>query len=785
MPLEMNKKMMLTSSALVLSGLLAVSTSTVSAAEVDTEKPVDTEAIQPVADVSVPVDTKEVPEVTAEDVAEALPTSDENTTETETTVNVDEATSDQTDTDIVTPDRPTETDSKEVADDTATDNVEIPADEGDPETLNGPSHDEIVNKVDEIKNDKAASDESLETAISRGEEAIANIDKAQANAKASDKEVETAKGDPLVSEKPDYVVPSKRDINYERLADFMKNHRQTFNKLIEIGSEVATLGKDEVTSSERIIELGQIIMDDSIDSEVLYDVAAFITQFPDYKDVTLTPGALDGSRYDENPLFESLTPPGNTPKLEDWTIGDDKEINIEDLVKKGMSVSDAVMTVIDSRLNGKVSTAEIGSIIDTVTPTGSLFHDIGALIERVAYLHANAKREDVLKGTEIVGVIAELVPTEVTLNGTPVRYVIDKLGSMAQDIGQSVIKGMVSFFEPGNFYNVNTWRLRAQLFVEAAKAIHTATHDWTRKPQIVHSKAGLEITHAFMAVVDPFSNVERLTKRIKDMQGLVAYGNNFRDITPLDIATTYVKRALADTIWQTRFDRDEYILSKVPFEVYHELNKAITKAVGVQLNPETLVFEIDNAIANLKGAYQKAIDYLNSIPKEEQIAPNQLKRDLKDLIWQTRFDRDKYVLGKVPTEVYTNLNKVITKAVGLQLKVKSKTVDVEAVMDELKTTLADAKAQAEDVQANKASFSFKRELADLIWQTRRERDQFVLGKVPSDVYTNLNKVITAAVGVQLAVNATNGEVTQAMDSLKNALAKAKEIASAKVATVTA
>lgn len=174
MPLEMNKKMMLTSSALVLSGLLAVSTSTVSAAEVDTEKPVDTEAIQPVADVSVPVDTKEVPEVTAEDVAEALPTSDENTTETETTVNVDEATSDQTDTDIVTPDRPTETDSKEVADDTATDNVEIPADEGDPETLNGPSHDEIVNKVDEIKNDKAASDESLETAISRGEEAIAN-----------------------------------------------------------------------------------------------------------------------------------------------------------------------------------------------------------------------------------------------------------------------------------------------------------------------------------------------------------------------------------------------------------------------------------------------------------------------------------------------------------------------------------------------------------------------------------------------------------------------------------
>ena len=785
MPLEMNKKMMLTSSALVLSGLLAVSTSTVSAAEVDTEKPVDTEAIQPVADVSVPVDTKEVPEVTAEDVAEALPTSDENTTETETTVNVDEATSDQTDTDIVTPDRPTETDSKEVADDTATDNVEIPADEEDPETLNGPSHDEIVNKVDEIKNDKAASDESLETAISRGEEAIANIDKAQANAKASDKEVETAKGDPLVSEKPDYVVPSKRDINYERLADFMKNHRQTFNKLIEIGSEVATLGKDEVTSSERIIELGQIIMDDSIDSEVLYDVAAFITQFPDYKDVTLTPGALDGSRYDENPLFEPLTPPGNTPKLEDWTIGDDKEINIEDLVKKGMSVSDAVMTVIDSRLNGKVSTAEIGSIIDTVTPTGSLFHDIGALIERVAYLHANAKREDVLKGTEIVGVIAELVPTEVTLNGTPVRYVIDKLGSMVQDIGQSVIKGMVSFFEPGNFYNVNTWRLRALLFVEAAKAIHTATHDWTRKPQIVHSKAGLEITHAFMAVVDPFSNVERLTKRIKDMQDLVAYGNNFRDITPLDIATTYVKRALADTIWQTRFDRDEYILSKVPFEVYHELNKAITKAVGVQLNPETLVFEIDNAIANLKGAYQKAIDYLNSIPKEEQIAPNQLKRDLKDLIWQTRFDRDKYVLGKVPTEVYTNLNKVITKAVGLQLKVKSKTVDVEAVMDELKTTLADAKAQAEDVQANKASFSFKRELADLIWQTRRERDQFVLGKVPSDVYTNLNKVITAAVGVQLAMNATNGEVTQAMDSLKNALAKAKEIASAKVATVTA
>ncbi|MDK7294283.1 hypothetical protein QP487_12765, partial [Streptococcus pasteurianus] len=85
----------------------------------------------------------------------------------------------------------------------------------------------------------------------------------------------------------------------------------------------------------------------------------------------------------------------------------------------------------------------------------------GELIQRIAELKAEAVRQDVYLSTEVVGAIAELIPSEVTFNGTPVNYVLDKLGQMALDIGRSVADGMVLSYHPGSFYNPNTFRLRA------------------------------------------------------------------------------------------------------------------------------------------------------------------------------------------------------------------------------------------------------------------------------------------------------------------------------------
>lgn len=55
-----------------------------------------------------------------------------------------------------------------------------------------------------------------------------------------------------------------------------------------------------------------------------------------------------------------------------------------------------------------------------------------------------------------------------------------------------------------------------------------------------------------MAVVDPFSDVKRLTMRITELATAIAFGNAYRDNTPLDIATTYVKENLDRTIWDVR-----------------------------------------------------------------------------------------------------------------------------------------------------------------------------------------------------------------------------------------
>ena len=53
--------------------------------------------------------------------------------------------------------------------------------------------------------------------------------------------------------------------------------------------------------------------------------------------------------------------------------------------------------------------------------------------------------------------------------------------------------------------------------------------------------------------------------------------------------------------------KKNYILNKKSFETYKELNKAITKAVGIQLNPASKCIDIDNAITNLNLVYETAL----------------------------------------------------------------------------------------------------------------------------------------------------------------------------------
>ncbi|WP_195851970.1 CAMP factor family pore-forming toxin [Aerococcus mictus] len=563
------------------------------------------------------------------------------------------------------------------------------------------------------------------------------------------------------------LASEEQAIDFAALENFAKENPAGFNKVLSVAIAVSVQDEDRATSEEVLKTLGEVLVDNELNHELLVELSKFVIRY----------GELGPDESDVHHIVEGQPSVSRASGFSFYAAGEDKPaVSFEDfekLVAKVTGTTDSVLSLLENLQKGERPAAGIGAIMDSILPVNLNFTKIGELIQRIAELKAEAVRQDVYLSTEVVGAIAELIPSEVTFNGTPVNYVLDKLGQMALDIGRSVADGMVLSYHPGSFYNPNTFRLRAQVLRKGAELIKTATTEWRMKPQIVHSKAGLEITHAFMSVVDPFSTAERLTKRLNELEALEVFGNAYRNITPKDIATTYIKEKLDKAIWDTRFKRDEYILSKVPFDVYHKLNKAITRAVGVQLYSETRVYQIDDAVAELQAAYGDALAYLESIPADQQIAPNALKRELKDLIWNTRFERDGSILGNVPTEVYTALNATLTKAVGLQLDLHAKTVDVKAAMEEIKAQLGEAREIAQATLNARASKERKLELRDLIGEVRSIRDSELLGKVSFNAYNHLNQVITKAVGTRLNLKASNAEVDEAANALRQALATAR------------
>lgn len=128
----------------------------------------------------------------------------------------------------------------------------------------------------------------------------------------------------------------------------------------------------------------------------------------------------------------------------------------------------------------------------------------------------------------------------------------------------------------------------------------------------------------------------------------------------------------------------------MPFEVYHNLNKAITEAVGVQLNPETKVKDISSAVDKVKAAYDKAANYFTETAFENQRASRDKVKELRDLIWEVRRVRGKQLLGNISFQDYRELNRSITSVVGTQLRIKKTNGDVDQAMSMLKDALATA-----------------------------------------------------------------------------------------------
>nr|MCW1079426.1 CAMP factor pore-forming toxin Cfb [Streptococcus anginosus] len=116
-------------------------------------------------------------------------------------------------------------------------------------------------------------------------------------------------------------------------------------------------------------------------------------------------------------------------------------------------------------------------------------------------------------------------------------------------------------------------------------AITFSTQHLANKVSQANIDMGFGITKLVIRILDPFASVDSIKAQVNDVKALEQKVLTYPDLKPTDRATIYTKSKLDKEIWNTRFTRDKKVLNVKEFKVYNTLNKAITHAVGVQLNP--------------------------------------------------------------------------------------------------------------------------------------------------------------------------------------------------------
>lgn len=172
------------------------------------------------------------------------------------------------------------------------------------------------------------------------------------------------------------------------------------------------------------------------------------------------------------------------------------------------------------------------------------------------------------------------------------------------------LRGLIETLAHGGipFYDPSTIMPRIKLVATTIDTIHTATTTLQNKVRPAHVELGLEVTKAVLLTANPASTAKELDAEGAALKARLEKVSQYPDLTPNDVATVYVRTNFSKTIWQVRANRDRYILGHKSAAVYKTLNHAITKAVGVRLNPKTTVGNIQAARTELLAAYQTAFN---------------------------------------------------------------------------------------------------------------------------------------------------------------------------------
>ncbi|MBP1044663.1 CAMP factor family pore-forming toxin [Enterococcus sp. BWM-S5] len=199
--------------------------------------------------------------------------------------------------------------------------------------------------------------------------------------------------------------------------------------------------------------------------------------------------------------------------------------------------------------------------------------------------------EDKVAGTDYEDALNQLIPV---------------LDNLEQDVNAAANKAR---FNMVTIYDLDSIGVRLQLITEISNAIAFSVEQLGNKVEQAHRELGVEITKAVITVADPFASVSKIEQQIVSLQNLMEKVLTYPDLDLNAKATYPVKQKLDAAIWATRFERDKKILGKVPFAVYNDLNKVITRAVGVQLSLKSTVGDVNAAIQSLENALELALSF--------------------------------------------------------------------------------------------------------------------------------------------------------------------------------
>lgn len=161
-------------------------------------------------------------------------------------------------------------------------------------------------------------------------------------------------------------------------------------------------------------------------------------------------------------------------------------------------------------------------------------------------------------------------------------------------------------------------------------------------------------------------------------------------VPPFDVASVLPRVQLLTEVTNTIKIATTELTNKVE-DAHIQIGFAITRALIRIGNPSASADQLNASLTELTQLVEKVRSYPDLTPADR--ATIYVKARLDKVIWETRFDRDKNILGKASFATYNELNGKITHAVGVWLNPAASVQMVDDEIAALRAAYSNAESQ--------------------------------------------------------------------------------------------